>query len=1309
MEFWKRGELTMKLNKSLANIGVATLLAVTIAGTSTPMIPLEVFANTEVAPTESSNSNLDTAKQNYDEKTEAYEKAKALYEKATQSAEAEAEVLAQLEEGYRKAGIDVQELYDSFEKLGGDELDKTSKEIIALDKQLEEQRNQLNIAQAERDEAQRNLDMKKSEAEALESEIAKLKVGLDVSTDNTDAINSLKEEINSLQAKKEAAEKELETVSAQVNEISSRVEEAKSQKASYEAELVSLRSEKESLSTELSNKKDELSKAEAEEAETSAKAEALKNEINSLQVKQNNLNAEYSEIKAKADAAEAEVARLSESINKRDALVSQIAGYQTDLTAAQAELDEKTAQLEEHNTTLATLNTENEALEAEYNSLIAEKNQVEHDIANYESERDVRIAKLNETKQQYEESLAEAQELLASVGIDYVDSICASYETGTSMTISEYFEYAIANSQELINAGYTTGNSLAALRAYYFNCFTVENLNKSMDFIDRTNSVRQTEPIAAERAAANGLSEVPILTVGVSGMKYNALNAAQFHRRNSTGHLLFGTSIYKKANQDRSLSLSTSENIARSYSDPVYAWYESEIEAYRRYLNGEQVNHNSYGHAANLLNPSSTVVSIAFDGYSASQSFYDTGKLPTAYLYPDLTGAKALNMTTAQFREGLAAMQSSRQADIDAINSQIADINLQIEDEQNNLSLPKFQERLAELQRIIEENRNSFNQNNESVKSAAESKAALEADISSLTNTISNLSNSISNSQKKLATYEGVDAEYNAAKEAFDNYSSQKAIAKAALDETVLKLEAAQNSYAELLKKSGELTESINNLNARISEIEARLSEIDQNEINAMSNIDEVSAELEALQNDLNSVTKQYDYLNNVKEFTTEAIASRNADIALLEGGNRRKIQVKVKELSAKLTEINTAVTELTGEVTNLNNQIDEAAAQIEAMEASRNELDHTVRTLELASELADQKTAVSNAEAEKDDAYQTMIAAENEMEAARIIYELILEETNKPAVDGAYRIKGDTRYDTALIAAEALKRTQKAEKFNTIILATGETFADALSGSYLAAKRGNAPIISINPKNGATQDKTIKYINGNLAEGGEVIILGSYSAVPRSVDSRIIGRVTRIAGSTRYDTNIRILEAAGVDSADELLVSTGANFADSLSGSATGKPILLVDKNMTDAQNKFVAKYFKGSNKRITVLGSTSSVSVGVYNNLKKYNTLISRIAGATRYETSRLIAERYFGNAKHAVIAYGNNFPDGLAGGPLAMQLGGPLILSDGKKDTAQKLAKYTTKFEISTGYILGSVTLISNEVARIILNCESISDFE
>ena len=282
------------------------------------------------------------------------------------------------------------------------------------------------------------------------------------------------------------------------------------------------------------------------------------------------------------------------------------------------------------------------------------------------------------------------------------------------------------------------------------------------------------------------------------------------------------------------------------------------------------------------------------------------------------------------------------------------------------------------------------------------------------------------------------------------------------------------------------------------------------------------------------------------------------------------------------------------------------------------------------------------------------------------------------------YRIAGDNRYETAFDVANALKAELGVSKFQTIIVASGTDFADALGGSYLAAVK-SAPILLTNKFN---VDNVHSYIKANLAENGTIYILGGTAGVAASFEEGLPVAAKRLAGANRYETNLAILKEAGIAAGQEILVCTGTDYADSLSASATGKPILLVKKTLLDSQKEYLAGL--GTSSKLVVIGGTSAVSANLATSLKDYGS-VKRLAGDNRFQTSIKIAEYFFPEATSAIVAYGRNYPDGLCGGSLAYVMGAPMLLTNNVN--APTTAAYTLTAGITSGLALGGTSLISD----------------
>lgn len=273
--------------------------------------------------------------------------------------------------------------------------------------------------------------------------------------------------------------------------------------------------------------------------------------------------------------------------------------------------------------------------------------------------------------------------------------------------------------------------------------------------------------------------------------------------------------------------------------------------------------------------------------------------------------------------------------------------------------------------------------------------------------------------------------------------------------------------------------------------------------------------------------------------------------------------------------------------------------------------------------------------------------------------------------------------------------------KFDSIIVASGNAFPDALAGSYLATTK-NAPILLSYGKGGkyaTLDDANIAYIQENLVEGGTVYILGGTEAVPELYDEALKGyHIRRLAGANRFATNLAILEEAGVPARSEILVCSASNFADSLSASATGKPILLV----WDQGNRLYGDqpaYLSGlSGCSFTILGGENAVSLALETELSKYGK-VNRLAGLTRLETTVKVAETYFQSPNTVALAFAGDYPDGLCGGVLAHAMNAPLILTMNNMET--QATRYVSANDLQSGVILGGTNALPESSVTKIFN--------
>ena len=293
-------------------------------------------------------------------------------------------------------------------------------------------------------------------------------------------------------------------------------------------------------------------------------------------------------------------------------------------------------------------------------------------------------------------------------------------------------------------------------------------------------------------------------------------------------------------------------------------------------------------------------------------------------------------------------------------------------------------------------------------------------------------------------------------------------------------------------------------------------------------------------------------------------------------------------------------------------------------------------------------------------------------------------------------RVGGSVRSETARMIADELKETLKIEKFETIIYASGDAYPDALTGTYLANLK-DAPILLYRK---AQMQSNLDYIKANLTQNGIVYILGGESAVPANVKTELEAagiKVQRLAGVSRYTTNLDILNAAGFKGGETVLVCSGNDYPDALAASATGMPLLLVNNKLGKLNADQIA-YLKNLNKcEFILIGGEAAISAKLANELAGYDKdgKVDRIGGASRYETCQMLADKFFGNADKAIVAYGRDYPDALCGGTLGYALNAPVILVQDSR--AQFVAEYLAKKGIDSGYVLGGTGRVGDAVAN------------
>lgn len=166
----------------------------------------------------------------------------------------------------------------------------------------------------------------------------------------------------------------------------------------------------------------------------------------------------------------------------------------------------------------------------------------------------------------------------------------------------------------------------------------------------------------------------------------------------------------------------------------------------------------------------------------------------------------------------------------------------------------------------------------------------------------------------------------------------------------------------------------------------------------------------------------------------------------------------------------------------------------------------------------------------------------------------------------GYERISGNDRYDTSLKVAQLIGSD------NGVVIASGESFPDALSIAPIAAAKG-MPILLTN-KYSLSQDINQFILNSSEKK---CYIVGGVGVIGNNV-IKGINNYKRLGGIDRYETNLKIVDefASDVDFSS-IYISSGEGFADALSGSVaaakTNSPLILTNGNSSITKATFYTK----------------------------------------------------------------------------------------------------------------------------------------
>jgi putative cell wall-binding protein len=301
-----------------------------------------------------------------------------------------------------------------------------------------------------------------------------------------------------------------------------------------------------------------------------------------------------------------------------------------------------------------------------------------------------------------------------------------------------------------------------------------------------------------------------------------------------------------------------------------------------------------------------------------------------------------------------------------------------------------------------------------------------------------------------------------------------------------------------------------------------------------------------------------------------------------------------------------------------------------------------------------------------------------------------------KAAGGNVSRIGEVDRYATAAKVATTNWTNPK-----DVILVCGEGYADAVSASVLS-KQLDAPIVMTN--SGSLNENAKSALN--TLKPQNVYVIGGAASISNSIRNYLKNasyKVIELSGKSRYETNVAVaseLVKLGMK-ADNVMLVSGEGFSDALSvapiAAAKGEILLLGTNSNSDMKSVF--DFVKNNNSKVTVVGTSNSISDSIYNKLGA----VERInGGADRFNTNLNVLKAFESDLKTDKMfvsnASGDGYADALVASSLAGKSSSNLVLVDGENDSATSNAidyiksKMSDKTDLN---VIGGTGVISDNV--------------
>ncbi|OAA92076.1 cell wall-binding repeat-containing protein [Clostridium ljungdahlii] len=206
--------------------------------------------------------------------------------------------------------------------------------------------------------------------------------------------------------------------------------------------------------------------------------------------------------------------------------------------------------------------------------------------------------------------------------------------------------------------------------------------------------------------------------------------------------------------------------------------------------------------------------------------------------------------------------------------------------------------------------------------------------------------------------------------------------------------------------------------------------------------------------------------------------------------------------------------------------------------------------------------------------------------------------ELKNIGINDVERLEGATRYETSVKIAESL-----GNSVNSIVIASGNGYADSLSIAPIASKKGMPILLSQKDSLPDVVKNYIKKVNVNKS-----YVIGGTNSISDNITNSL-SNVQRIGGSNRFETNLAVLQnfKSDFDFSNVYIAegngTSGNEFADALSGSALAAeksaPVVLVYNTISTDTANFI-KSNMSKDTVLTALGGTLVVPNTILNGIE-------------------------------------------------------------------------------------------------------------